>query len=279
MFDTKTRRALAVELINKIFAEWEAQGRPWQIFFDVSKAGESAPVAGYSSQSIEGHGAYICQFWPLEPVEKIILGCEQIFDGRVLKEEPSGKVVLDFKNTEWEPGFREKAIREMASFATYNFLIGMSSRIDAVIKEGVEESLFLADAALLNDVAADNNLPDGRGLVVEARQPLDQFLKEGERRRRDRLVGLLGALPRLIAKGQVGRPRGSTKSEAEIAEERRLFELRIETALKQLITATRQVPTKTAVAQALRVGGLNPASGNDTSLQAFNNGSREANLI
>ncbi len=66
-----------------------------------------------------------------------------------------------------------------------------------------------------------------------------------------------------------GRPQGSRKSEEEGEKDKAQFEAEIKEAIKKL-HADGQKITKTAVAKALHIGGINPKTGNQTYLQAFN---------
>jgi hypothetical protein len=269
MSDNETRRALAIELIDEVFTSWEERGKPWQTFHGVlkPKAKDGVPIAVYANRSTEGFGDFICQYWPLGSVEKIIADCEKIFDNTSIEIEGSR---LNFSEAEWEPGARERAIRDMTAFATQVFLLGIRSLICDAIEEGLADSLFLAQAALINDTAVDNDLPEVAQCTSDGRPVLDQIVKRVAKRKRELLVGLLGALPRIITKGRVGRPLGSTKPENVKEKEKEELVSQIEHALRRLVSASQSVPTKTAVARELGIGGLNPNTGNDSSLQAFN---------
>ncbi|HEX8072752.1 MAG TPA: hypothetical protein VF546_22580 [Pyrinomonadaceae bacterium] len=272
MLDNEARTALATELLNEIFTRWAASGKPWQLFHEVFIAKDAPPIAVYANRSTEGYGDFACQYWPLAPVEKIITSCEQIFDSVIFEAQFKDETeVISFSETEWEPGFRERAIREMASFATHAFILGMRSRIIDAVQESFEDSLFLAEAGLTNDIAVDNDADTGAKLGADVRPLLDQMADKAAKRRRETLVGLLGALPRIITKGRSGRPRGTTKSAEMRQQEKEEFVAQIEVAVRTLALAASKLPSKTAVARELRMGGVNPSKGNDTSLQTFNN--------
>jgi hypothetical protein len=68
-----------------------------------------------------------------------------------------------------------------------------------------------------------------------------------------------------------GRPKGSTKPPEKKAQEAAEFEREIEGTIKLLSAAQGKMPTKTAIAKELGIGGVSSKTGNDTSLQAFNN--------
>jgi hypothetical protein len=68
-----------------------------------------------------------------------------------------------------------------------------------------------------------------------------------------------------------GRPPGSTKSPEEKARQAAEFEKQIEDAIRRLRSASGTLPTKTAVAKELGIGGLSPRTGTDSSLTSFNN--------
>jgi hypothetical protein len=67
-----------------------------------------------------------------------------------------------------------------------------------------------------------------------------------------------------------GRPKGSTKPEEVKAQEAAEFDRKIEETIRALLASEGKMPIKTAVAKALRVGGVSAATGNNTSLNALN---------
>jgi hypothetical protein len=67
-----------------------------------------------------------------------------------------------------------------------------------------------------------------------------------------------------------GRPQGSIKPAEKRAQEAIEFEKEIERTIRSLRSATGEMPTKTAVAKELGIGGLSLRTGIDSSLSAFN---------
>jgi hypothetical protein len=70
---------------------------------------------------------------------------------------------------------------------------------------------------------------------------------------------------------KAGRPLGATKPKEKKAEEVVQFERKIEETVRALFAATGKVPTKTAVAEALGMGGVNRQTGSDSRLNSLNN--------
>jgi hypothetical protein len=277
MRDDEARRALAIELLRELFTEWEAEGKPWQLFHAVSLAEDAPPIAVYANTSDKGFGSFICKYWLLDPVEKIIANCEHIFDNLTLtaqvKDNPEQTEVINFREEEREPGFREKTVRDMANFATRSFVLSIRSQIVDAIADSFEDSVFLAQSALANDIAESHDASTDAhvALTADSRPLIDQIANKAAKRKRELLVGLLGALPRIITKGRTGRPPGTTKPTEMFQKEKEEFISQIEAAVRKLALAASKVPTKTAVAGELGTGGVNPSTGNDTSLQAFHN--------
>jgi hypothetical protein len=75
-----------------------------------------------------------------------------------------------------------------------------------------------------------------------------------------------------------GRPKGSTKPPEKRAQEAVEFEQKVERTVRLIHAATGKVPTKTSVAEAMGMGGVNPRKGSDTRLNSFSNKLRKLEI-
>lgn len=99
-----------------------------------------------------------------------------------------------------------------------------------------------------------------------------EVIEVGTRRGLEQLISILEKdLKRAVEVRPKGRPLGRGKPAEKRAQEATEFERRIEEAIRTLLSVSGEMPTKTAVAKELRIGGVNPATGIDSSLNSFNN--------
>jgi hypothetical protein len=88
---------------------------------------------------------------------------------------------------------------------------------------------------------------------------------------RKEIESFLNKIKLIVETCEKGRPPGSTKAPEERTRKKETFEQRIEGTIRSLLATSGRMPTKTVVAKALGIGGLNPKTGIDSSLTAFNN--------
>lgn len=270
MSDTKSREVLAKEIFEKCIQMWVEKGQPPEVFQGMGQL-NGEPCLVYGAQSTKGYGGFLCQYLPIKAVEKIIAECERMFDLAEFDyvdevEDGESRPPLD-KGEE----VREKIIREMAELATQVFLWGMRSTLVEAIKDHFRDAMFMAQATLVNDMG--EFLGGGKVSLqsVNARGMIDDLVTRAANRKREYYVGLLGAFPKIIAEKKPGRLRGSTKPHELKVQERNEYAAKIEETYRELRITAGQAPTKTSVAKKLGVGGLNPKTGIDSSLTAFNN--------
>nr|MBA3766290.1 hypothetical protein [Acidobacteriota bacterium] len=111
--------------------------------------------------------------------------------------------------------------------------------------------------------------------TMAASRPAIEDAGEREEVTRDLLEAMMKDLETFIkvrlATRSKGRPKGTTKPEATKARERTALAKKIKETIQALYSSKGKMPTKTAVAKALGIGGINPNTGSDSSLTAFNN--------
>ena len=142
--------------------------------------------------------------------------------------------------------------------------------------ENFHETVFLTAGALIQGVTeAHQQHASGKAVKKEAnagiRKLLDNTMDITTKKRRELLVTLLNSLPSFHIPTGPGRPQGSTKPAEKKAQEASEFEKIVEGAIQTLLSAKGAMPTKTAVAKHLRIGGLSAKTGIDSSLSAFRN--------
>lgn len=143
--------------------------------------------------------------------------------------------------------------------------------------ESEDEARFIAKTILIQSLTKIYSKPEkqdaaGRSLSLATRETLDEVIEAAVKRRRDDLAGFLNQLPLLIVPMGEGRPPGSKKPLEKKQREKAEFEKKIEETIRALFeTNGNKMPTKTAVAEALGVGGVSPRRGGDSRLNSFNN--------
>jgi len=170
---------------------------------------------------------------------------------------------------------RERVVRMLAYVAMWHWLNGFVIHHLHIFLESSDEARFLTESVFLQSFTSVHSKPENqdrvsRTLSLSARQALDKVMKTITKRRRDFLAGYLNKLPLLTVPVGVGRPEGSVKSSDEKRKEAAKFEAKIEETILALHAASGRIPTKTAVAEALGIGGINP-KGTDSRINSFNN--------
>jgi hypothetical protein len=141
-----------------------------------------------------------------------------------------------------------------------------------VFLETADEAKLTVSAMFLHSLVSQSKHKTslGRSASKVIQGWIDDAVAATMKRKRDFLVGYMNTHPLLHIPTGVGRPKGSTKSEEKKHRDKAEFENKIEQAIKDLYAKTGKIPTKTAVAEALGIGGINP-KGTDSRINSFNN--------
>jgi hypothetical protein len=171
---------------------------------------------------------------------------------------------------------RDVLLRTFAYVAMTNILSRLVLYQSRMFLESEDEARFIAKTILVQSITKTYSKPEkqdsaGRSLSLVVRQTLDEVIEAAVKRRRDDLAGFLNLLPLLTVPMGEGRPKGSTKPLEVKQREKAEFEKKIEETIRSLFEKDGKVPTKTAVAEALGMGGVNPRRGGDSRLNSFNN--------
>lgn len=170
---------------------------------------------------------------------------------------------------------RDKLVRLLAFNAISGMLRGLVYNQVGLPQETLNETLLITSGIVFKSLAAAYKETDAADEMEKACKAglaklLNETLKLSTKKKRKYLVGLLNAAPSLKF-SVAGRPRGTKKRRAEKERERADFIKKIEKVYAALHSAEGKPPTKTRVAKELGIGGLNPSTGIDSSLTAFNN--------
>lgn len=174
---------------------------------------------------------------------------------------------------------RDMLLRTLAYVAMANMLSRLVLFHPQMFMEVDDEAGFIAETILIQSLTKtystygkpENEDKVARSLSLSVRRTLDKVIDEGVKRRRGYLAGFLNQLPLLTVPMGEGRPPGSKKPLEAKQREKAEFEKRIEETIRDLYKKDGKMPTKTAVAEALGMGGVNPRRGGDTRLNSFNN--------
>ena len=128
----------------------------------------------------------------------------------------------------------------------------------------VSETIFLQSQAVVRGKDKDE-ATTAKLLSQIVREQTDLYLNRLLERRRKSVVGFMNRLPLITVPSGKGRPPGTTKSDAQKQQDAADFKEKVKGVIRTLYEAQSKLPTKTAVAEALHLGGP------ETRLSAFQN--------
>jgi hypothetical protein len=188
-------------LPSRLLADALAAAQIRELFGDVFEClsvddrGDLAPT--YRSEGDEGHGAVLCQYMPLEAIERLVEECRR------------GVPAREAAKAGWEPeALTEAVVRITAILLLTNF----SSRLKAALEANFEDARLFTAAlrrSFLNVGLEDADEEEiYRQVVTDMRPRIEAAAakaSDSERRRAEQLIGRLPGL--LTARRKVGRPR------------------------------------------------------------------------
>ncbi len=231
----------------------------------------------------EGYGDLSFVYRPRGFVTKLYEEAEKKFDELTAKchhsNEDTVKQVLLRDNVTAE--YREQAVREAVRVGVLAALGGLTVTMGRALRGQYRDSLTVAVAVLetssvqsFEGQTYEENDDKVTVLEIERRVKalVEDRVNDVSDEKREYLTALFSNIPALrVPTGGPGRPLGSGKSVEDKLQEKREFEQKIESAVRNLLSASGRIPTKTKVAQELNIGGPSPRTGNDTSLNTFSN--------
>lgn len=222
---------------------------------------ESLPFLRLQATVRNDLGEFVCYYRLDKMLANVFPECERLYDEAAqhcLFGEPT------------EEG-RKVTIRVIVHYSMNMMLRRLMLLQMTMFQDNFDDTMFLAAGTLFAAIgqAYEPHVNVAkRETNVAVRAMLDNRLEDATKKKRELLVTLLNTHPMFNIPKGVGRPQGSTKPAEKKAQEARDFEQKIEETIRASLTATGKMPTKTAVAKALGIGGLSP-SGTDSSLSVF----------
>jgi hypothetical protein len=208
-------------------------------------------------------GEFTCLYRLDRMLLNIFPDCERICD-EAAEQGLLGESILD----------RAITVRHLAFYAMGTMLTRLMLLQAMMFQENLDDARFLTSCCLLHAIATayqsagDEAVP--RATNEGIRTLLTKAVEATTKRRRDVLVQMLNALPHIHIPTGGGRPKGTKKSKDQKEQEAKEFERKVEETIRRLLVAGGKMPTKTAVAKALGMGGINE-KGNDSSRNSFGN--------
>lgn len=230
----------------------------------------------------EGYGDISFVYSPRGFVTKLFEETEKKYDEMTAlchyENQNSTKRVLLRDNI--VPEFREKAIHEAVKTSIFSALEGLLLTMGKAFQGQYRDALVIAEGVLKANVAGSLDgqtfEEDGdRVIVLEVeksmRASIEARVEEVAREKGDYFRAIFNNISTLrVPTGKPGRPARSGKSAEDRQREKLEFGQQIEETYRRLRATSGKGPTKTHLAQELRIGGRSPHTGNDTSLNAFN---------
>ncbi len=116
----------------------------------------------------------------------------------------------------------------------------------------MSDTIFLQSVARLR---AKDKDATSKLLSQIVREQLNEYLNKLTERKRQSMAGFMNRLPLITVPVGTGRPPGTKKTDAQRQQEAAVFKERVKGAIRTLHEARHKLPTKTAVAEALNLGG------------------------
>lgn len=258
--------ALAREILTyaiQTVLDWDSD-----FFHAVLRLPDGELITVYGATGNEKIGSVLCELVPLPIVKKVVVESERILDEFVLslESQPLSDHNLQ-KLKETYAKTRARTIKLMARSATLHLIAFFHTRLGDLLGEAIEDCKGVAEAYLTGSfaMALDSYAPEP--VKVDARKGIEKAAERVANRKREFLRDAFENLPFVITKTRRGAvPKSLTVREREREE----FTARIESAYRTLRKLTGKKPTKTSVAEQLRIGGVNLRKGTDSRLTTFN---------
>ena len=255
---TFTGQESAAEVLRLVLDRFSATLPGAVIFYE-----SGTPYLRFQARMKHDLGEFACVYRLDRMLLNIFPDCQRIFD-EAAEQGLLGKPVPN----------RAKTVRHLASYAMETMLTRLMLLQLMMFEENLDDTRFLTSCCLLHVIAAayhaagDDAVPKATNEGI--RMLLTKAVEATTKKRRDVLVQLLNALPHLHIPTGEGRPKGTKKLKSQKKQEAIEFERKVEETIRRLLVAGGKMPTKTAVAKALGMGGINE-KGNDSSLNSFGN--------
>jgi hypothetical protein len=277
-------KALLREVIESLIERSDEHRRMVQAgALQIVQDAEGWAVLIFCGVDTEGRGGLSFIYRPRAFVKKLLEDAEKRFDEMTAKchfrDEGSTRSVFIRDNVTAE--FRENTIREAAWNGVFTAIAMLLITMGRTLDGQYQDSLTVVEGELkrktVESFEGQTYEEDGDKVTVlsidrNMREPIEERVQAVANEKREYLQAVFANISALrVPSGHSGRPVGSGKP-AEIKHGEKLkFEQEIESAIKNLIDRLSRMPTKTEVAQELNIGGRSFRTGNDTSLNAFNN--------
>lgn len=238
--------------------------------------GEQVPV--FAGITPGGLGSFICQYMALESIKAIIKESEKVYDEfqqqtyddfqQLLVGQPDSESMTDGLDRMFDEirDDRDDSVKVMAWHITFHLIAFFQTRLSNTIEEAIEDSKFMAEVSIrgrfakwLNELVPDNT-------VADIRSELEAVGDKAKKKKKIWLRTCIKGLPSILSERGRGAP---TKSPFARQKEREKFLARIEGAYRRLREKSSKRPTKTSVARELGIGGIDPKTGGQSSLQVF----------
>lgn len=238
-----------------------------EAFPDINAKAETAynngiPILRFEALVKDDLGEFVCFYRLDKMTANVFSECGRVFD-----EAAEAGLFGEVETLE-----RDKTIRSLAYKAMHTMILRLMLLQMALFEENFSETMCITAGSLFGIFADIYQKADNKEMAKAAkegaRKLLDATIDTSAKKRRELLAQLLNSLPALQIPTSVGRPQGSTKPEGVKAQEAAEFEEKVEEKIRALLSTKGKMPTKTAVAKALRMGGLS-AQGTDSSLTVF----------
>jgi hypothetical protein len=215
-----------------------------------------------------GYGSFRCRYFPLEAIKNLIKTSERLFDefAITLTNKNTGEV-SSLPLTEYALEHRKKMIGFVADAAGLTLVASFFPRFAELLEDEFKDHELIAKGAFGECLEWLEDDDFHHEPLASLRPDIDRAVARVADRKRGILRNKLGAMPNIVAE----RGRGALpKTPSQRDKERREYTAKLREVYRELYLRCGAKPKKTLVAKTLGEGGVNPRTGSDSSLQAFN---------
>lgn len=252
--------SLAREVLSRVLEH--SRLNQTSLFADLQKGEDGSLIPIYEA-SQPSYGGFSFSYHVLPAIKKIVSDCDSLVDDWASPfPEPQTQQLQDEAKEH-----QVELVRRMANVAALQLVVAFRQRLCETVEDAVEESLVISRGLLAAATIERLKKQDVEAIIADARPEIEKAVERSARKRRDLLRTYLKLMPNILtARGRGAPAKSATQRETE----RREYIAKVQDVYRDLYVTRGQKPKKTLVAKTLGEGGINPRTGSDSSLQAFN---------
>jgi hypothetical protein len=224
MLSDEDKERLAKEAIAEMLNNPQAAQTLALYCHGFSFTDDGEPEPSYGATSTDGYGSYLCDYWPMAAVVKLVGECERMYDECLLSRKADSRsgVVETLRLKDAPQSFHDKnrawIISRMLEISVHNLFTNMRHKLNAALWLNFEESKIAAEGTL--GTLASLALARTHKTNVDARARIARLSNDLAKEERRHLKAMLSGLPRVLTEDRRGpKPRVTTERVRELLAE------------------------------------------------------------